>query len=88
MEEDFFDIVFKELETILDNNYFEYKTLIGLYGIEGNITEFNCGDISIKKATKKIADLFCYHYYESDFYQEMIKGDYYLEIFTIKSIIY
>lgn len=80
MEEDFFDIVFKELETILDNNYFEYKTLIGLYGIEGNITEFNCGDISIKKATKKIADLFCYHYYESDFYHEMIEGDYYLEI--------
>lgn len=80
MNEKYFDLTFDELEIILHNNDFEYKTLVGLYGVEGKIEEFNYGDISIKKATKKIADLFCYHYYESDFYDEMMEGDYYLEI--------
>lgn len=81
MDENCFEIVFNELKIILENNNLEYSILINLYGVEGTVEEFNIGNISIKKATKEIADMFSYHYFETIFYDnEMCEGQYYIEI--------
>ncbi|WFD08755.1 HEPN domain-containing protein [Tepidibacter hydrothermalis] len=81
MDDKYFEIVFNELKIILENQNIEYSIFVNLYGVEGTLEEFNVGDIYIKKATKKIADMFCYHYNsEMDLCDEMYEGEYYIEI--------
>lgn len=75
-----FDIVFGELENITKKNNFEYKELISLYGVKVE-KEFTYRNFSVKKATKDIADQFCYFYNDDEcLCNELLEGQCYLEV--------